>query len=260
MDANELKEILNKHEKWLKGESDGERAWLSGANLTNTDLSGVNLCQADLSYADLRDANLKDAKMSRANLYGAQLGNTVLRWANLSGATLNFAILTNADLTGANLSFANLYHSDLHRTNLSQADLSNAELCGVDWYHTNLVEAQLTDAKNIPFIPMACPDSGSFIAWKSAYGYIVKLLIPKDARRSSATTRKCRADKAKVLAIETKEGRPSGLECVSSDYDIDFLYKVGETVEEPNFCEDRFKECAPGIHFFINRQEAVDYS
>lgn len=260
MDANELKEILDKHEKWLKGEPDGERAWLSGANLSNTDLSGVNLCQADLSYADLRIANLKDANLSRANLYGAHLGNAVLRWASLSRAILNFANLEDADLTLANLSFASLYQADLYRANLSMADLSNAELCGVDWRDTNLFGAQLSNAKNIPFVPMACPDSGSFIAWKNARGYIVKLLIPKDARRSSATTPKCRADKAKVLAIETEEGRPSGLECVSSNYDIDFLYKIGETVEEPNFCENRFIECAPGIHFFVNRQEAVNYS
>ena len=46
---------------------------------------------------------------------------------------------------------------------------------------------------------------------------------------------------------------------VSSDYDENFIYKVGEIVEEPNFCKYRFKECARGIHFFINRQEAVDY-
>ena len=38
-----------------------------------------------------------------------------------------------------------------------------------------------------------------------------------------------------------------------------FIYKIGEIVEEPNFCTDRFTECAPGIHFFINRDEAVMY-
>ena len=255
MDANELKQIVDKHEKWLKGEPDGERAWLSGANLTNTDLSGVNLCQADLSYADLGNANLKDANLSRANLRSA-----TLYCANLIRTRLDYACLAYANLSFADLLFTKLYNADLCKANLFNADLRYAELLGVDWSFANLIEAELSDAKNIPFVPMVCPDSGSFIAWKKAHGCIVKLLIPKDARRSSATTRKCRADKAKVLAIETEEGKPSGLECVSSDYDIDFLYKVGETVEEPNFCEDRFKECARGIHFFVNRQEAVDYT
>jgi hypothetical protein len=106
---------------------------------------------------------------------------------------------------------------------------------------------------------MACPDKGSFTAWKIAQGHIVKLLIPETARRSSATGRKCRCDIAIVVAIETIDGHPSGRESVASDYTSTFVYKVGETVTEPNFCEDRFQECAPGIHFYINRQEAVNY-
>ena len=41
--------------------------------------------------------------------------------------------------------------------------------------------------------------------------------------------------------------------------EISDIYKKGETVCEPNFCEDRFKECAEGIHFFIDRKEAENY-
>lgn len=36
-------------------------------------------------------------------------------------------------------------------------------------------------------------------------------------------------------------------------------YRIGEIVEELNFNEDRWNECSEGIHFFINRQEAVEY-
>lgn len=60
----------------------------------------------------------------------------------------------------------------------------------------------LSHAKNIPFIPMVCQDTGSFIGWKKASGKIVKLQIPEDARRSSSTGRKCRCDKAFVVGIE----------------------------------------------------------
>ena len=150
---------------------------------------------------------------------------------------------------------ANLRGADLSGANLSGADLSGANLRGADLYGANLC-----GAKNVPFIPMACPDSGSFTAWKKAHGHIVKLLIPEDSRRSSATGRKCRCDKAIVVAIETENGELAELEEIGSDFESDFIYRVGETVTEPNFCEDRFQECAPGIHFFINRQEAVDYN
>ena len=46
---------------------------------------------------------------------------------------------------------------------------------------------------------------------------------------------------------------------VNSNYDSRFVYRIGETVEVPNFDDDRWNECAPGIHFFITRQEAVEY-
>ena len=159
------------------------------------------------------------------------------------------ADLHGADLHGANLCGADLYGADLHGANLHRADLCGADLYGAD----------LRGATNIPFIPMTCPDTGTFVAWKKANGYIVKLEIPEDARRSSATGRECRCDKAKVIEIQELDGSPSELTEIASRYDRNFVYRVGEIAEEPKYDENRWKECAPGIHFFINRQEAVDY-
>ena len=122
-----------------------------------------------------------------------------------------------------------------------------------------LTSAYLSGAKNVPYIPMACPDSGEFTAWKKAGGKIVKLLIPEDAQRISAAGRKCRCDKAIVLAIQNLDGTGTGIDSVPSSRDKNFIYKIGETVIVPDFCKNRFQECAVGIHFFINRQEAVEY-
>lgn len=36
-------------------------------------------------------------------------------------------------------------------------------------------------------------------------------------------------------------------------------HKVGETVAVDNFEEDRWIECAPGIHFFLTAEEAALY-
>lgn len=133
--------------------------------------------------------------------------------------------------------------------NLGDADLRGANLGGAD----------LRDAKNIPFIPMACPDTGAFIAWKKVNGYIIKLRIPEDARRSSATTTKCRCDKAFVLAIENADGTPADKDSIVNDNYAAMTYTVGEMVYPDRFDENRFNECSHGIHFFINRQEAVDW-
>lgn len=88
---------------------------------------------------------------------------------------------------------------------------------------------------------------------------IVKLFIPEDAKRSSATTRKCRASKAKVLSITNINGTEN-FDIAFSCYDHSFIYKVGKTIEIKDFDEDRWNECGAGIHHFITRKEAVDYN
>ena len=163
MNKDELKNVLEKHLKWLKGEKDGERADLTRANLTGADLTG--------------------------------------------------AVLTDADLE---------------------------------------------NVKNL-FYPLACPEEGSFIAFKKASRYIVKLCISEDAKRSSATGRKCRCDKASVVSIQNTDGTTAyGVTEVGSDYDRNFTYRIGEEVTS-TFDPDRWNECAPGIHFFVTREEAVRY-
>ena len=159
------------------------------------------------------------------------------------------ADLRRADLSGADLSEADLSGAYLRGADLSGADLSGADLSG----------AYLSGAENVPYIPYACPDFGMFIGFKKASGYIVVLEIPEDAKRLSATGRKCRCDKAKVLEIQNIDGTKANVTKVKSGYDSGFVYEVGKTISVDNFCEDRWKECSPGIHFFINRQEAVNY-
>ena len=165
MDNAKLKDILNKHLKWLKREEGGERANLSGAYLSGADLS----------------------------------------WANLSRAKIKLDLLNK-------------------------------------------------------FYPIACPETGAFTAWKKcANNTVVKLKVLEDAKRSSAYSRKCRCSAARVLAIENIDGTPYKENSVSSQRDSTFIYTVGEIVKVDDFDEDRRNECSTGIHFFITRQEAVDW-
>jgi hypothetical protein len=191
-----------------------------------------------------------------ANLIGSNLRNANLRSANLSGADLRNANLIGADLSGSNLRSANLRSANLSGSNLRSADLRNANLIGA-----NLSGADLSGAdhnENTGFLLSQCPD-GAFIAYKKAQGKIVKIEVCEDAKRSSATTLKCRCSKAKCLEIQNIDGSMSELKEIISDSDIDFIYKVGEINEVLNFDEERFKECSTGIHFFIRREMAVKY-
>ena len=219
----DIKLILEKHAKWIRGEDGGERANLCDADLRNANLRGADLRGADLCGVDLRGANLRGA-----NLYGA----------NLRGA----------DLCDADLCYANLCDADLRNANLRGAKLRGAK-------NTDKIAWDAYTA----FYPLQCPETGSFIGYKKAADKIVMLEICADAKRSSATSRKCRCSKAKVLSITHLDGSDSGLTEVRSNYSKEFVYRVGETVEVPDFDDNRWNECAAGIHFFITREEAVKY-
>lgn len=166
--------------------------------------------------------------------------------------------LRMADLYGANLYGANLRGANLRRADLCRADLRRADLYGADLRRADLYGADFRDAKNVPFIPLACPSDGSFIGWKKIKGCLVKLLIPEDAKRSSAATNKCRCDKAKVLEIIDLTTKEHLDEIINEEY-TKCVFRVGEMVYPDKFDENRWNECSYGIHFFINKQEAVGY-
>ena len=278
LEGGTIAEIIEKHGKDCLQGTDMQGADLRYANLCYANLCYADLRHAALCYANLRDANLRDADLRHADLYGVDLRSAGLRYADLRSAGLRYA-----DLRGVNLSGANLCDADLHHADLQGADLRDANLCGVDLRGANLYGADLQGAnlrgaglyganfdgaRNIPFSVLSqtgiLPDEGNVVGWKKAMDehynpVIVKLLIPADAQRSNATTRKCRASEAEVLDIQNPDGESLDGVTANSKYDKDFIYRKGETVHVFDFDMNRWNECAPGIHFFITRQEAVEY-
>lgn len=231
MDEKTLKEILEKHKKWLKGEEGGECADLSHRILRLADLVDVNLkdailCNTNLSNADLFDANLRGADLSGADLSGADLRYARLCGANLSGALLCGAQLKGADLTGTNLRYTDFEYLDLTTAKLDPKEQIRKGVC-------------LTR---------------KMIGYKKCNnGEIVKLEIPKGAIVFSINNSKCRTNIAKVLEIS------NGKKTAVSNYNNKFVYKVGKIVKVNNFNCQYNRECAEGIHFFRTKKEAEEY-
>ena len=189
--------------------------------------------------------------------------------ADFSGANLQSIVLVNANLYGACFRGADLRYADLSHADLRKADFTGANISNTDFYMAELRGAEIES------VPLACPDTGSFVGWKKAYWYsaadgqvgdcvIVKLRIMEDAKRVSSTARACRASKVEVLEIQSLDGDvlisdKTSADCAVSMKYIDFEYRVGDLIEVENFEEDRWVSVANGIHFFINRQDAVDY-
>ncbi|WP_346689364.1 DUF5758 domain-containing protein [Alistipes communis] len=177
---------------------------------------------------------MESTKQIKIEIRNRWTGSVVFEYTK-EGNTITETVL-DAIRRGANLRGANLRDADLRGADLRGANLRDAKGCY-----------------------LSCPTEGSFIGWKKASGHIVKLRIPEDARRSSATGRKCRCDKAYVMEIQNMDGTKATEDTVRSDHDKNFVYTVGATVEVPDFDDNRWSECAPGIHFFIDRREAVEY-
>lgn len=153
--------------------------------------------------------------------------------------TCEASSLRGADLRGAALAYAALREADLQGADLQGAALQYANLVGAK-HLSPLTAAQL-------FVP---PQAGAFMAFKKCQNdVVVRLMIPEDARRSSATTRQCRAERVIVLEVY---GATEGV----SLHDAKTIYRPGETVACDIWEEDRWVECGGGIHFYLTREEA----
>lgn len=99
----------------------------------------------------------------------------------------------------------------------------------------------------------------AFLGYKKCFNNrLVQLLIPADAKRTSATLPSCRCSKAKVLTIKSFDFKEEYDEAWSL-VDEDFIYKKGEWVEVKDFNEDRWQDSTTGIHFWLTREEAEAY-
>lgn len=248
-----------------------KKARLDHANLKECRLVNAVLAEADLSYACLSmvqasSIDATKAKLFHANLYNAALDAAHMTKANLKKAYMKYVSMTNADLANANLAEADLFKADLEDSSFIDANMTKVNLMSAKCTDTQFTGANMTGVTanewTINYF-MACPETGEYIGWKKCVHkddeYIVKLRIPENALRSSATSRKCRCSMAEVLEIQTLDGKRAKVRNVFSKYNSDFKYTVGKLVQT-EFDTNRWECCTSGIHHFITREEALNYS
>lgn len=113
---------------------------------------------------------------------------------------------------------------------------------------------------------MKCPRYDRIIGYKIIIDcdctkfLLATLEIPTGVKRSSAIGNKCRCEYAKVLSIMDENGNKYDIgRSTMVEIGNQLTYKVGEYVYADSFDENRFHECAPGIHFFMTPEEAWDH-
>ncbi|MBE5905388.1 MAG: pentapeptide repeat-containing protein [Lachnospiraceae bacterium] len=212
--------------------------------------------------SNLVEAEFRDMDLSGMDLHGVDFSKSAFFNVKFYRTNLSGAIFENALLDGIVLEKCNLFGAKLVGTCLREGSLKGCDCRGVDFYSAVLEHTDLTDVvtdDTTKWFQMYCPATGPILGYKKCFGdRLVQLLIPADAKRTSATRPSCRASKAKVLSIWNFEATESFDEAWSL-VDDNFVYRKGQWVEVKNFNEDRWFDSTTGIHFWLTREEAIAY-
>ena len=241
----ELKEVLNNNfsHMALRG-VDFKGQNLSGADFRGANLEGACFIDAILVSTNFEGANLKKADFSCANAWSANFNETNCKDVVFLSANLTEASFEGADLDGA--SFALAY--------LSNASLSDAQLDSVEFKDTFGVSP-------------VCPEEGEFTGWtigedEDCNEYLVKIILPWFALRSSGTTRKCRTNILYTVGItpigeSLEDGEcPDSMKIKHRDTEL-CLHKPSF---DDNFETDRFKTSSTDLYFWISKEEALAHA
>lgn len=248
-----------------------ENKIIDNCHFTDANLHSVRFINCEITHTQFTDAYIFDTlftgvifkqiafptNLSQASFENCTFINCTFINCTFDDQDISRTTFDSCTFDKCHFASANMQHSWLIKCKLTDCNLRAANLTGA-----TIEQCQFKDIKVNAYTQgysLVCPEEGSFIGYKRCRDFIVKLFITKDALRSSATTRKCRCSKAKVLSITHLDGSDAGIVEVPSNYDSDFVYKVGKIVEVPTFDKNRWEECAEGIHFFITREEAVNY-
>lgn len=228
------------------------------------------------------DCDFSGENFDGFNLSGLNLCGKTFKGASFIGTKLNCADLNGSDFTLANFEGADLSHASIYNTNFKNAYFKDADLLvrSESIFGSNFNSANLSDVKRINRVLAACllvcPSEGEFIGWKKVLdeneinAYIVKLRIPADAKRSSATTRKCRASYVITESIEQvkidldeniifNKDKPVFVDKILNKAYCKTVYEINKPTYPDDWDENRWNECSNGIHFFITREEAEAY-
>lgn len=267
----ELDTILAAHEKFVMTRGkEGRVADFRSKDLSGIDFSGKPLAHASFRTSDISQCDFTGADLRHADFYGACYDQAVFAGADLSNANFSDASVT-AEFSGADLTDATFLRAVLTRSHFGDATLCN----------TDFSDATVAGTDIGPAIPMACPETGSYICYKAALrprsgpilsmverlfrsfimadAVIVEMEVPETAYRSSATSNRCRCSEARVISI-TNISKTRSYNRAISIYDTSFEYIVGETVRVENFDMDRWHDYGPGIYHFMDRRNAEIYA
>lgn len=238
--------------------------------------------KVDLSvWSSITKLNINNINLSLNVNYNSDISrtcilNSTINFLQCNGSTAKQVCVVSNTIKKMEVLTSNLSNSNFSSNVFDSVKVINSIM--TESYHRNNTPPPgfdyLSCFDSCIMMNNICPEEGEFVGWKKcverrrdykgmlkSIPYLVKLTILADAKRSSGTELKCRCDKARVDDIIPisyfKEPTPTS---VQSNYDSKFVYTIGEIVEVPDFDNNPFEICSTGIHFFMKKQEAIEYA
>jgi uncharacterized protein YjbI with pentapeptide repeats len=125
---------------------------LSGAELTNENLSGKKIISTDFTHANLEHVDLShsviaDSVLNGANMYFSNLSNVKIINTSMQGVNLFFADITNATLSDVDFRYSLVMGVDFSRINLADIDFSGANLLKANFTDSSLTNVDFSSAE-----------------------------------------------------------------------------------------------------------------
>ena len=239
--------------------------YLANATFKNANIIGCNFNFADCTHSFFENAILTkviadNATFQQSNFDNITINSSNFTLSNFEGckfknakvydSTLFICNLLNIFTKNTSFNFCSLYKSFIHRHNEGSLDINRTELdfANIDDLANvrgRYIEYRAGKILNEPIIGYkkcrTCDDLRA----------IVTLEIPKGAIVFSINGCKFRTNKVKVLAIDR----------VDTAYALynNMSYHVGDEITINDFNCMYNVECASGIHFFMTKEEAINY-
>lgn len=206
---------------------------------------------------ELWDMDLTGMDLSQAEFLLCSFQNTVLNGVNFEDSSVENSLFDGCPLRGANFRRARMVTASFRYCDMRDCCIEDANLFGAVLEYANLEGIRSNEGTQ--WFRLHCPETGPFLAYKKCVNdRLVQLLVPADAKRTSATLTSCRCNKAKVLTIKSFDYKKNFDEAWSL-VDENFVYRKGQWVEVKDFNEDRWQDSTTGIHFWMTREEARGY-
>ena len=271
---------------------------IANLSIDGADIEQCEFSNNEIDYITLKKAKMDSCTISNSKLTSI-CGSITMYKSTISDCYYDHIDLYNSVIRTAGIMIMRKYRHINHFGGTSMEVESNNSFLNCGIYNTLItssyfsrsyfykcdIEIQSTDSvydESYSYetkldVGTKCPEEGSFIGYKKveitsdqlpdsvwSNEIIAVLEIPADAKRIGFGTNKCRCSKAKVLRFEDLKGDIIYGDVIARSYSYNYMdksitYKVGEIVYPDSFDESKFNTCSNGIHFFMSKEDAINY-